>query len=127
MKIGNYLRVGFAAATILGTAACENTIFDGRYKGEGSISGVEYRNGVQVLRININRQMGDYFEMPPLMLPSPTEAPVNLVLASRTPIKCAHAGDRLRFKFKHDENRNDFEKEISGWTKRKWCQVYHKR
>ena len=127
MKIGNYLRVGIAAATIIGSAACENTIFDGTYKGEGSISGVEYINGVQVLKVNVNCQAGDYFETPPLVLPSPAEAPMNLVLASRTPIKDVHAGDRLKFKFRHDKNRNDFEKEISGWTKGKWCQLYPRR
>lgn len=126
-NLGKYLKTGLGAATLIGgMAACERTILDSTYRGEGYLSGVKNENGYQLLEVDIRRNAGDSFEPPPLILPSPTEAPIHLVLASKKPID-AQAGDRLNFRYKHDKNRSEFEKSISGWTKPKWCQVYPRR
>ena len=126
MKIGKYFKIGLAAATLIGGAACE--MANPRATGEGDISDIYNKNGYQIVEITIRRDAGDSLEPPPFFIKSPIESsvPMQVVLASKKPID-AQTGDRLNFRYKHDKNRNEFERGISGWTKLKWCQVYPRR
>jgi hypothetical protein len=120
--------LAYAAAGLasLGLAACEGTIFDTTAKGEGYLSDVRTINGYQILEVDIRRDAGDSFEPPPLVLPSPTEAPIHLVLASKKPIEDAQAGGRLKFRYAYDKDKSKIDKQVHGWTRPKWCKVYPK-
>ena len=120
-----YTAAGLAS---LGLSACEGTVFDRTYNGEGSISDISYENGKQIIEVGIRRSKGDSLVPPSYVIQPPVEreVPIQVSLASQKPIK-AKSGDRLKFKYKLDNNKNDFERSISGWTKPSWCQVYQER